>query len=66
MVPNCQFNKCGKVADSTTKLLEKWDSYDKSDSYKRNHTQDVWLCDKHRKEIYKLLQIESESEPNNE
>lgn len=56
MMPYCQYKGCKKVADGRCELLQKWDSYNNRENSK--HCQDIWLCDKHRKKIHKLLQIE--------
>lgn len=60
MMPYCEYHKCKRVATTEARLLRMWDSYHHRDA--SNHTQRIWLCDKHLAKINKLLGIEKVEE----
>lgn len=56
MMPLCEYKGCNRVVDTTeSELLRKWESYDFRTA--SNHIQEICLCEKHRKKIYKLLGV---------
>ncbi len=61
-MPYCEYRKCKKVAGDKIRLLRMWGSYDRHNT---NHTQAIWLCDKHHKKIAKMLSVEPKP-PRNE
>ena len=57
-MPQCEYYKCNKVADTTKiGLLRKWESYHFKE--RPNHTQEISLCRKHRMKIEKQLCLQT-------
>lgn len=54
MMPYCEYRKCKRVANGKARLLRMWDSYD---AQHQSHAQVIYLCNKHRAKIHKLLQV---------
>lgn len=57
MMPYCEYRKCKSVAEGKPRILRMWDSYHHRNN--SNHTQEIWLCNKHLAKINKLLGIET-------
>lgn len=55
MMPFCEYKKCSRVAEGKPGLLRTWDTYHHRDN--PNHTQEIWLCNKHLAKINKLLNL---------